>query len=88
MNKPNQLEAFSIAVRSVHNTQCGTNETSYCTAIDNLLRGIGATLKPEELSEAQSITRRIAMPILLQPKLDANYASVIANVYPFPLATN
>ncbi len=47
MNKPTQLEAFLVAVRSVHNTQGGTKETSYYTAIDNLLGGIGAALKPK-----------------------------------------
>ncbi len=47
MNKPNQLEEFLIAVRSVHNTQGGTKETSYYTAINNLLDAIGANLKPK-----------------------------------------
>lgn len=50
-------------------------------------RVLGRALKPEELTEVQSIARRIAALILLQPKLDANYAAVIADVYPFPRAT-
>ena len=47
MNKPNQLEDFLIAVRSVHNTQGGTKETSYYTALNNLLDAVGAGLKPK-----------------------------------------
>lgn len=47
MSKPNQLEAFLIAVRSVYNTQGGTKETSYYTAINNLLDDVGAGLKPK-----------------------------------------
>ena len=49
-------------------------------------RVLGRALKPEELTEVQNMARRIAAHILLQPKLDANYAAVIADVYPFPRA--
>ena len=49
-------------------------------------RVLGRALKPEELTEVQNMARRIAALILLQPKLDANYAAVIADVYPFPHA--
>ena len=51
-------------------------------------RVLGRALKPEEITDVQNIARRIAALVLLQPKLDANYASVTANVYPFPLATH
>ena len=49
-------------------------------------RVLGRPLIPEELTEVQNIARRIAALILLQPKLDANYAAVIADVCPFPRA--
>lgn len=49
-------------------------------------RALGRALMPEELAEVQNIARRIAALILLQPKLDANYAATIADVYPFPRA--
>ena len=49
-------------------------------------RVLGRALKLEELTEVQNMARRIAALILLQPKLDANYAAVIADVYPFPHA--
>jgi hypothetical protein len=47
-------------------------------------RVLGRALQPEELTEVQNIARRIAALILLQPKLDANYAAVTADVYAFP----
>ena len=47
MNKLNQLEEFLITVRSVHSTQGGTKETSYYTALNNLLDAVGAGLKPK-----------------------------------------
>ena len=50
-------------------------------------RVLGRALKPEELTEVQNMARRIAALILLQPKLDANYALVIADIYPFPRVT-
>ena len=40
------LATFLIAVHGVHVSGSGTKETSYYTAIDNLLDGIGDTLKP------------------------------------------
>ena len=41
------LEEFLSAVRSVHSTSGGTKETSYYTAINNLLDGVGHALKPK-----------------------------------------
>ncbi|MDP3617961.1 MAG: hypothetical protein Q8R49_09140, partial [Rhodoferax sp.] len=41
------LEEFLSAVRGVHGTSGGTKETSYYTAINNLLDGVGHTLKPK-----------------------------------------
>jgi hypothetical protein len=41
------LEEFLSAVRDVHSTSGGTKETSYYTAINNLLDGVGQTLKPK-----------------------------------------
>jgi len=41
------LEVFLSAARGVHSTGGGTKETSYYTAINNLLDGIGDTLKPK-----------------------------------------
>lgn len=51
-------------------------------------RVLGRALKPEEITAVQNIARRIAALVLLQAKLDANYASVTANVHPFPQATH
>ncbi|MBV5299110.1 MAG: N-6 DNA methylase [Rhodoferax sp.] len=41
------LEEFLNAVRGVHATRGGTQETSYYTALNNLLDGAGQTLKPK-----------------------------------------
>lgn len=41
------LATFLIAVHGVHVSGSGTKETSYYTAIDNLLDGVGDTLKPK-----------------------------------------
>lgn len=38
------LEVFLTAVRGVHSTSGGTKETSYYTALNNLLDGVGNTL--------------------------------------------
>ena len=47
MAKAFLLEVFLNAVRGVHGTSGGTKETSYYTAINNLLDGAGHTLKPK-----------------------------------------
>ena len=47
MTKSNLLEVFLISVRSVQSTGGGTKETSYYTAINNLLDGVGLRLKPK-----------------------------------------
>lgn len=47
MAKAKLLEDFLSAVRSVHSTGGGTKETSYYTALNNLLDGVGHTLKPK-----------------------------------------
>jgi hypothetical protein len=41
------LAAFLAAAHGVHVSGAGTKETSYYTALDNLLDGIGDTLKPK-----------------------------------------
>lgn len=41
------LEVFLNAVRGVHSTSGGTKETSYYTALNNLLDGVGHALKPK-----------------------------------------
>jgi Type ISP C-terminal specificity domain/N-6 DNA Methylase len=41
------LEEFLSAVRGVHATSGGTKETSYYTALNNLLDGVGHALKPK-----------------------------------------
>ncbi|HSO45587.1 MAG TPA: N-6 DNA methylase, partial [Rhodoferax sp.] len=41
------LEEFLSAVRGVHSTSGGTKETSFYTALNNLLDGIGHSLKPK-----------------------------------------
>jgi hypothetical protein len=41
------LADFLAAVHGVHASGAGTKETSYYTALDNLLDGIGQTLKPK-----------------------------------------
>lgn len=41
------LEIFLNTVRGVHSTSGGTKETSYYTAINNLLDGVGHALKPK-----------------------------------------
>jgi Type ISP C-terminal specificity domain/N-6 DNA Methylase len=46
MKKSNLLEIFLNTVRSVQSTGGGTKETSYYTALNNLLDGVGHTLKP------------------------------------------
>lgn len=46
MAKPSLLEDFLHAVRGVHRTGGGTQETSYYTALNNLLDGAGHALKP------------------------------------------
>ncbi len=46
MKKSNLLEIFLSSVRSVQSTGGGTKETSYYTALNNLLDGVGHTLKP------------------------------------------
>jgi Type ISP C-terminal specificity domain/N-6 DNA Methylase len=46
MKKSDLLEIFLSAVRSVQSTGGGTKETSYYTALNNLLDGVGRTLKP------------------------------------------
>jgi hypothetical protein len=45
-HKPH-LSAFLAAIYGVHISGAGTKETSYYTALDNLLDGIGETLKPK-----------------------------------------
>ena len=47
MAKSHLLASFLSASKSVHNTGGGTKETSYYTAINNLLDGVGHTLKPK-----------------------------------------
>ncbi len=46
MAKSSALEDFLHAVRGVHRTGGGTKETSYYTALNNLLDGAGHALKP------------------------------------------
>jgi hypothetical protein len=46
MKKSNLLEIFLSTARSVQSTGGGTKETSYYTALNNLLDGVGHTLKP------------------------------------------
>lgn len=41
------LADFLAAARLIHASGGGTQETSYYTALDNLLDGVGATLKPK-----------------------------------------
>lgn len=45
---------------------------------------IGRALKPEEAREVTEMARRIAIIILLQPKLDENYQSVKAAAFGWP----
>jgi hypothetical protein len=45
-DKPH-LAAFLAAVHGVHISGAGTKETSYYTALNNLLNGIGETVKPK-----------------------------------------
>jgi hypothetical protein len=47
MAKAQLLDAFLSAVRGVHATSGGTKETSYYTALNNLLDGVGHALKPK-----------------------------------------
>ena len=47
MKTNNLLEVFLSSVRSVHSTGGGTKETSYYTALNNLLDGAGHSLKPK-----------------------------------------
>ena len=47
MAKPQLLASFLNAAKSVHSTGGGTKETSYYTAINNLLDGAGHALKPK-----------------------------------------
>ena len=47
MADPRALTAFLAAVHGVHISGSGTKETSFYTAIDNLLDGVGDTLKPK-----------------------------------------
>ena len=47
MKTNNLLEVFLSSVRSVHSTGGGTKETSYYTALNNLLDGAGQNLKPK-----------------------------------------
>lgn len=47
MAAPQLLASFLAAVHGVHACGSGTKETSFYTAIDNLLDGIGDTLKPK-----------------------------------------
>jgi hypothetical protein len=47
MAQANHLEKFLNTVRGVHGTGGGTKETSYYTALNNLLDGVGHALKPK-----------------------------------------
>ena len=47
---------------------------------------LGRNLLPVEAREVRDMARRITALILLQPELDANYAAVKANAYPWPVA--
>ncbi|MEO6563428.1 MAG: type ISP restriction/modification enzyme [Nitrosospira sp.] len=47
LNKPNYFGVFLSAACSVQLSGAGTKETSYYTALNNLLNGIGSTLKPK-----------------------------------------
>lgn len=47
MSDPQGLATFLAAVHGVHVSGSGTKETSFYTAIDNLLDGIGGALKPK-----------------------------------------
>jgi len=45
---------------------------------------LGRPLKPEEAREVMNVARRIAALLLLGPALDANYAAVKQDTYPWP----
>ena len=47
MAQARHLEEFLNAVRGVHSTGGGTKETSFYTALNNLLDGVGNGLKPK-----------------------------------------
>ena len=47
MAKPHLLASFLSTAKSVHSTGGGTKETSYYTAINNLLDGAGHLLLPK-----------------------------------------
>ncbi len=47
MTQAKHLEEFLSAVRGIHATGGGTKETSFYTALNNLLDGIGHILKPK-----------------------------------------
>lgn len=47
MGKAFLLDPFLNAVRGIHGTSGGTQETSYYTALNNLLDGVGHALKPK-----------------------------------------
>ena len=47
MTKPHLLASFLSAAKSVHSTGGGTKETSYYTAINNMLGGAGHWLTPK-----------------------------------------
>ena len=45
---------------------------------------LGRAMKPEEVRDVTHIARRISAILLMEPELDANYAAVKANPYPWP----
>ena len=47
MGKAFLPDPFLNAVRGIHGTSGGTQETSYYTALNNLLDGVGHELKPK-----------------------------------------
>ena len=45
---------------------------------------LGRAMKPDEVRDVTHIARRISAILLMEPELDANYAAVKVNPYPWP----
>ena len=49
---------------------------------------LGRPLTLDEVREVQNMARRIAMLLLLEPELDANYRRITERTYTWPSATS
>jgi len=68
------VEAYLRRMAEIRSTGGATSETSYYSALENLLNAVGRTLKPHVV--ATNIMRRLTALVILTTELDANYHAI------------